>query len=526
MWICGAHGPHNKETGLLEEIQLENQYRNPTGNYALWDAVLWEKARFQPGLTLFLNCTCTEAETDEARILSVRAWELTSQTWHTLRALLLPGLLGRQHPRRRGWGGVPARARGRAMSSARTSSRPPPTARRWVTPSWCRCAARTRTSRLPRLAGRTASTARVICGTGSTGSARTTSGGWNWVACGTRSAMPRASATTCSRLPTAHGITSRTARPNARWPRTGRSNGWARCRASARTGAWWATTSSRRTMCGRAATSWTSLPTAAGRWTITIPPACCIPASRPFSILRPVPTGIPYRCLYSRNVDNLLFAGRNISVTHAALSSTRVMGTTALLGQAAGTAAALCVRHGCAPRALSSGERLAELQRTLMEDDCWLPRQAAHSIAVGRVGEAAARRHRRRTPPRRSGTATVPTSNTPGPARRAARSLGRGIHRRLSAARGWCSTATCNCTSACPARIRTARRASARCQDRWSRRSGLEASGRSGQWETVFRETNNYQRVVNVPLAGREVRSLRLVTDETWGGVEARGVRI
>ena len=48
MWICGAHGPHNKETGLLEEMQLENQYRNPSGNYSLWDGVLWEKARFQP----------------------------------------------------------------------------------------------------------------------------------------------------------------------------------------------------------------------------------------------------------------------------------------------------------------------------------------------------------------------------------------------------------------------------------------------------------------------------------------------
>ena len=60
----------------------------------------------------------------------------------------------------------------------------------------------------------------------------------------------------------------------------------------------------------------------------------------------PSPYGIPYRSLYSRNVTNLLFAGRNISVTHAALSSTRVMATCSLLGQAAGTAAALCVRRG------------------------------------------------------------------------------------------------------------------------------------------------------------------------------------
>src|SRR5690606_13681493 len=87
----------------------------------------------------------------------------------------------------------------------------------------------------------------------------------------------------------------------------------------------------------------------------------------------PSPYGIPYRSLYSRNIANLLFAGRNISVTHAALSSTRVMGTCAILGQAAGTAAAQCIRHGCAPRTLSSGLRLRELQAILMDDDCFLP---------------------------------------------------------------------------------------------------------------------------------------------------------
>ncbi|MBE7158440.1 MAG: FAD-dependent oxidoreductase, partial [Rhodospirillales bacterium] len=88
MWICGAHGDHNKETGLLEETQLENQYRNPTTNYSVWDSVLYGQAAFQPGLTLFLNCTCTDAEIEGERIVAVRAWQLTSQTWHTIRARL------------------------------------------------------------------------------------------------------------------------------------------------------------------------------------------------------------------------------------------------------------------------------------------------------------------------------------------------------------------------------------------------------------------------------------------------------
>src|SRR5688572_16289908 len=47
MWICGAHGKHNKETGILEEIQLENLYRNPSLNYSIWDSVLDGNAFFQ-----------------------------------------------------------------------------------------------------------------------------------------------------------------------------------------------------------------------------------------------------------------------------------------------------------------------------------------------------------------------------------------------------------------------------------------------------------------------------------------------
>ena len=86
----------------------------------------------------------------------------------------------------------------------------------------------------------------------------------------------------------------------------------------------------------------------------------------------PSPYGIPYRCLYSRNVANLFFAGRNISVTHAALSSTRVMATCAILGQAVGTAAALAAREGLLPRGLGE-KRIGELQQALMSDDCYLP---------------------------------------------------------------------------------------------------------------------------------------------------------
>lgn len=81
---------------------------------------------------------------------------------------------------------------------------------------------------------------------------------------------------------------------------------------------------------------------------------------------------IPYRCLYSRNVENLLFAGRDCSVTHVALGTVRVESTLATLGQAAGTAAGLCIRHGAAPREIGK-THLTELQQILLREDQYIP---------------------------------------------------------------------------------------------------------------------------------------------------------
>jgi hypothetical protein len=64
------------------------------------------------------------------------------------------------------------------------------------------------------------------------------------------------------------------------------------------------------------------------------------------------PAAVPYRCLYSRNIDNLFMAGRNISVTHVALGTTRVMRTCGMAGEVVGLAASVCVRHNVLPRAV------------------------------------------------------------------------------------------------------------------------------------------------------------------------------
>ena len=80
---------------------------------------------------------------------------------------------------------------------------------------------------------------------------------------------------------------------------------------------------------------------------------------------------IPYRSYYSKNVSNLMMAGRNISATKMAMGSTRVMGTCAIGGQAAGTAAALCIKYDCLPRDVH--DHMDELQQTLLKDDCYIP---------------------------------------------------------------------------------------------------------------------------------------------------------
>lgn len=85
-----------------------------------------------------------------------------------------------------------------------------------------------------------------------------------------------------------------------------------------------------------------------------------------------VPYGIPLRACYSRNVTNLMMAGRPISTTYAAFSSTRVLRTGAIVGQGVGVAAALCRKHSCLPRELVA-RHAGELRQTLLRQDCYVP---------------------------------------------------------------------------------------------------------------------------------------------------------
>ncbi|TGV01860.1 FAD-dependent oxidoreductase [Flavivirga rizhaonensis] len=86
---------------------------------------------------------------------------------------------------------------------------------------------------------------------------------------------------------------------------------------------------------------------------------------------------IPFRCLYSKNISNLMMAGRNVSVSHMALSSSRIIATCALMGQAVGTASALCRKHRATPREVGK-KHINELQEQLLRDDSYLPNRPAN----------------------------------------------------------------------------------------------------------------------------------------------------
>lgn len=78
------------------------------------------------------------------------------------------------------------------------------------------------------------------------------------------------------------------------------------------------------------------------------------------------PYAVPYRCLYSRDIDNLFMAGRDISTTHVALGSTRVMRTCGMMGEVVGMAASLCCKYHVTPRAIYE-KHLPELKQLMFE---------------------------------------------------------------------------------------------------------------------------------------------------------------
>ncbi len=114
---------------------------------------------------------------------------------------------------------------------------------------------------------------------------------------------------------------------------------------------------------------------ASGGWSLDLHPSEGIYSKEPpaHQVYGDGVYGIPYRCLYSKTVPNLFLAGRLVSASHASFGSIRVMLTGGVMGQAAGTAAALCAKTGLQPRDLSSGGALLALRQRLLQADQYVP---------------------------------------------------------------------------------------------------------------------------------------------------------
>lgn len=113
-----------------------------------------------------------------------------------------------------------------------------------------------------------------------------------------------------------------------------------------------------------------------GGWSLDLHPPRGIDAvDEPPCQQHPVPYvyDIPLRCCVARDLSNLMFAGRNLSATHVAFSSTRVMATCAVIGQGVGTAAAYAVDHDVSVNDLASSESAMQaIGQRLLRDDAFL----------------------------------------------------------------------------------------------------------------------------------------------------------
>ena len=94
MWVRGAKGAFNRETGILAEFEEENIYRNPNLAPTVWDSVLYGKIKENKNITLILNASCMDAECEMGTIKSITAWQLTTYTYQKIRAKIFADCSG------------------------------------------------------------------------------------------------------------------------------------------------------------------------------------------------------------------------------------------------------------------------------------------------------------------------------------------------------------------------------------------------------------------------------------------------
>lgn len=384
MWVRGAQGYWNRETGILAEFEEENIYRNPTLAPTLWDSVLFGKIKENENITLLLNASVLDAKCSNNKIESVTAWQLTTYSWHKVSAkyfadcsgdsVLAPLSGAKYRIGREGndefnetIGPKIADSKTMGMSlllQARETDHPV----KFIPPEWANVYETDDDIDIKANNVKYSETRNHEIGTS----------GCNlwWIELGgDTEAIANTEETRDELLKIAFGI----------WDhmKNREDHGYDNWELE-----WVGFLPGKRETVryvGEHILTQNDINNegkfedviAYGGWpmddhnpkgfkanSIDDKASVCYPA--------PSPYGIPYRCLYSENIENLFFAGRNISATHAAMSSTRVMATCSLLGQAMGTAASICYKNSLKPNELK-GEYIKVLQKELMDDGIFIP---------------------------------------------------------------------------------------------------------------------------------------------------------
>lgn len=380
---CHFGKEHYGETGILMELLLENKRRNPYHSFSIWDAVLWEKIRFQAGLDGYLNTTMEEVRMQGDRICSIVCRQMTTESEYHFRAPIFVdatgnGMLGyfagavfRYGSEGRGEFGEPDAPQepntntmgNTVMFIARDMGEPVP----FEKPHWAY------TFDEEDLAFRGHGNTTMYHGENGITEEYCAESGYWWVELGgdTGDIIGKAEWIRDELYRVVYGI----------WDHIkNRGDHGAANYALQWVGSVPGIRESRRlqgdyllnendVLMGRVFTD----AVAYGGWPMDEhAPKGVFDRQRPTRFINfPGIYSIPYRCYYACNIRNLMMAGRNISTTKMAYGSTRVMATCAVGGQAVGTAAALAVRYGCEPRAI--GSRIGELQQLLLKDDCYIP---------------------------------------------------------------------------------------------------------------------------------------------------------
>lgn len=387
MWISGAHGSNNRETGIIEEIALENLYRNPTKSYAIWDSVLYDFVRREKNIRLLLNCTCMDAEVingtyehgRNVRIQSITGYQMTTQCFYTVNAkffcdcsgdsILAPLCgaeyrFGRERAEEFGELTTTHEADRKTMGmSCLIQGRETTQSIKYIPPKWSAPLTEEHFKyREPDIYNDDENF-------------------WYLELGGNRDSIADTEEIRDELLSLATG-TWDYIKNSGRF----KAENWDLDFLGFLPGK----RESRR-MCGEYMITQCDISAgrsfedeiAFGGWPLDdhFPDGFYHQGIPNTDYHTPAPYSIPYRALYSKNVDNLYFAGRNISMTHMAMSSVRVMATCALLGEAVGKAVSLAVHSACSPHDVYL-YHLDDLQRLLLDADCFLPSKTRHISTI------------------------------------------------------------------------------------------------------------------------------------------------